>query len=104
MKEAMWAVDPVTGSRFRDPRDPNQMAFDVDTPAFVPLRRQLLELLAEGGRSIAELKRYTLLHTIYRPTHANQEMSRMVQEGVLEKGPGRGDGAVVSLPAQPRLL
>lgn len=104
MKDAMWTVDAVTGSRFRDPRDPNQMAFDVHRPTFVPLRRELLELLAEGGRSIAELKRHTLLHTIYRPTHANQEVSLMVQEGVLDKGPGRGDGAVVSLPAQPRLL
>ena len=25
MKDAMWAVDPVYGVRYRDPRDPAQM-------------------------------------------------------------------------------
>jgi three-Cys-motif partner protein len=104
MKDSMWKVDPVSGSRFRDPRDPNQMSFDVDKPNFAPLRRELLSQLAGGGRSIAELKRHALLHTIYRPAHAGQEINVMVRESKLDKGPGRGDAAIVSLPAQPSLL
>lgn len=104
MKDAMWKVDPVSGSRFRDPRDPDQMSFDIDRPNFGPLRRELLDVLAAGGRSIAELKRHTLLHTIYRPVHAGQEIRVMVNDNRLDKGSGRGDAAVVSLAAQPPLL
>lgn len=104
MKDSMWKVDPVSGSRFRDPRDPNQMSFDVDKPNFAPLRHELIGLLASGGRPIAELKRHALLHTIYRPVHAGQEINLMVKENNLDKGPGRGDAAIVSLPVQPSLL
>lgn len=104
MKDSMWKVDPVNGSRFRDPRDLNQMSFDVDKPNFVPLRRELLDLLAGGGRSVDELKRHALLHTIYRPEHAGQEVGLMVKDNSLDKGPRRGDAAIVSLPAQLPLL
>ncbi len=104
MKDSMWKVDTVSGSRFRDPRDPNQMSFDIDEPNFTPLRRAVLEQLASGGKSIEALKRYTLLQTIYRPVHAGREISQLVRDGALDKGPGRGDSAIVSLAAQPPLL
>lgn len=30
MKDAMWKVDPVQGVHYRDPRDPDQLTFDLD--------------------------------------------------------------------------
>jgi hypothetical protein len=73
MKEAMWRVDPIRGQRFRDPRDLNQMALDFgpEQADLSLLERQLLERLeAEGGQTLAQLKRFALLETIYRPSHA----------------------------------
>ena len=48
MKDAMWRVDREFGSRFRDPRDPNQLEFDLSDadPNLVLLRQQLLERIA----------------------------------------------------------
>lgn len=42
MKDAMWAVDPAYGVRYRDPRDPDQMVLDIEPePDTAPLSRML---------------------------------------------------------------
>lgn len=81
MKDAMWKVDPVRGLRFRDPRDPAQMAFDLSTPMFDPLERFLLALLARGPRTVEQLRSATLEHTVFREAHVI---------GVLRTMRGRG--------------
>ncbi|MGV9991528.1 three-Cys-motif partner protein TcmP [Streptomyces sp. NPDC003374] len=70
MKDAMWKVDPSYGVRYRDPRDTQQQMLDlVFEPDTAPLRRILRNFISEAhdGRTIPELKRYTLLETVYRP-------------------------------------
>lgn len=47
-KDGLWEVDGISGQRFRDPRDPNQMSFDILCPDFSPLKHRILELLAES--------------------------------------------------------
>ena len=82
MKDAMWQVDPVYGQRFRDPRDENQLALDIsDEPDLSLLKRQLLdEVVAAGSIQLSELKRYTLLETIYREPHATTAVRELDAE------------------------
>ncbi len=73
MKDAMWSVDTAAGSKFRDPRDPNQMSFGLsdDSPDLRVLKTQILERLADGGRvSLKELKDFALRETVYKEVHA----------------------------------
>lgn len=79
MKEAMWAVDRSHGVRYRDPKDPDQQQLDLELePDTSPLRRILLDyvLSSPSGRTVAELKRYTLLETVYKPG----QVIRLVRE------------------------
>jgi three-Cys-motif partner protein len=70
MKNAMWAVDKVSGVQFRDPRDPDQGLLDFSLePELGPLRRALLARLAKGPHTVAELKRHALRETVYRAQH-----------------------------------
>jgi three-Cys-motif partner protein len=82
MKEAMWRVDPVYGQRFRDPRDEHQLALDIsDEPDLTLLKRQLLERVSKNGSmSLSDLKRYTLLETIYREPHATTAVRELENE------------------------
>jgi three-Cys-motif partner protein len=74
MKDAMWRVDNITGSRFRDPRDPNQLAFDLqnNSPNLHLLRQQIMEQLDSGPRTLADLQRFTLLETVFKKAHARK--------------------------------
>jgi len=89
MKDAMWAVDPAYGVRYRDPRDPNQMALDIEQdPDTAPLSRMLLDLLADGPRTLDELREYALVETVYRP----QQVRPVVQRLLSERRTTRRDG------------
>lgn len=82
MKDAMWQVDPVYGQRFRDPRDENQLSLDIsEAPDLSLLKRQLLDkVTAAGSILLSELKRYTLLQTIYREPHATTAVRELDAE------------------------
>jgi three-Cys-motif partner protein len=88
MKDAMWQVDPVYGVRFRDPRDPGQESFFLQTADLVPLERMLLQEL-EGRRwhSVENLRRFALLQTIYREPHAMTVLRRLRDAGAIEQRP-----------------
>jgi three-Cys-motif partner protein len=86
MKDAMWRVDPVTGSRFRDPRDPNQMQLDLSEadPNLSLLGQQILRELESGPKSMEDLQNFALLETVYKKVHAKEavdvlEADRKVQ-------------------------
>lgn len=73
MKDAMWKVDPVQGMRYRDPRDPDQIALDLAVqPNTAPLRRAILAELEHGERTVVQLKEHALLETVYRWPHVTQ--------------------------------
>ncbi len=89
-KDGLWEVDGISGQRFRDPRDPNQLAFDILVPDFRPLDDEILKLLGEGRRSMAELCRHALLETIYKETHVKPRVDALVAAGKVEQvGKGR---------------
>jgi len=82
MKDAMWRVDREFGSRFRDPRDPNQLEFDLSDadPNLVLLRQQLLERIELGTTTLAELQRFTLLETVFKKAHASKAVKVLEAE------------------------
>lgn len=84
-KDGLWEVDGVSGQRFRDPRDPNQLTFDILQPDFRPLDNQILRLLEERDRSMAELCRYALLETIYKETHVKPRVDALVAARDVEQ-------------------
>lgn len=87
MKTAMWKVDSAEGRRFRDPRDPHQLALDLDEEADLNLlKSQLLEYLtAEGPASMAELKEYALFETIFLATHAPEAVQELENGGLVHR-------------------
>ena len=76
-KDGLWEVDGVSGQKFRDPRDPNQMSFDILHPDFTPLESRILGLLDGRDHSMAELCEDALLETIYRETDVKPAVDRL---------------------------
>jgi three-Cys-motif partner protein len=101
MKDAMWAIDPIGGVRFRDPRDPSQGMLDFTiNPDFGPLRRSLLAELSHGPQPLALLKEHTLVETVYRPPHARTVVQELLRQGAVQRDPERGhltDATVIRL-------
>ena len=83
-KDGLWEVDGVAGQRFRDPRDPNQMSFDILQPDYTPLARSVIELLETREHNMAELCRYALLETIYKDTHVKPVVDSLIDERKVE--------------------
>jgi three-Cys-motif partner protein len=99
IKNAMWKVDRHRGVRYRDPRDPAQESLEIQTdPATGPLRREILAHLrgAPDGRTLQELKNYTLLETVYRPPHATAAVRALIDTKEVEKV-GRGQLTAASV-------
>jgi three-Cys-motif partner protein len=70
MKDAMWSVDRVYGQRFRDPRDLDQLSFEInDEPDLTLLKRQLLVCLEVGETNLEALKDFALHETIFKGAH-----------------------------------
>lgn len=84
-KDGLWEVDGISGQRFRDPRDPNQLTFDILEPDFRPLDNKILKLLEEGDSSMAELRSHALLETIYKETHVKPRLDALVDEQKAEQ-------------------
>lgn len=102
-KSELWAVDEFAGIRYRDPRDAEGILVDISlTPQLLPLRRALLaELTRRGSRTVAELQRFTLLETIYRPEDAIGALTSAVTAGEVTRDPEKGrltPRTVVGLP------
>lgn len=91
MKEAMWRVDKVSGIKFRDPRDPSQLSFDVgNTPDLTPLRNLIVErLTAVESMTVGELRAWALEETAFLPTHAGKVLTQLRAAGQLEPTSGR---------------
>ena len=78
MKDAMWSVDRVHGQRFRDPRDLDQLSFEIsDEPDLTLLKRQLLSVLELGAISLEALKDFALHDTVFKGTHASTAVNQL---------------------------
>lgn len=96
MKDSMWAVDPVHGVRYRDPRDPDQMLLEIETtPYAAPLKRILLARLAEGAQTLDELRDWTNLKTVYKKGQVLSAVRSLIGSGRVSKPTGRLEGATV---------
>ena len=83
-KDALLEVDGVTGQKFRDPRDPNQLSFDILHPDFTPLESRILELLGTRDHSMAELCEHAFFETIYKETHVKPVVDRLRAQRKVE--------------------
>ncbi|MCY3631674.1 MAG: three-Cys-motif partner protein TcmP [bacterium] len=84
-KDGLWEVDGVSGQRFRDPRDPNQMSFDILHPDFTPLEGRVLELLDGRDCNMEELREDVLLETIYKRAHVKPAVDRLIEQRKVEQ-------------------
>lgn len=105
MKEAMWEVDSIRGSGYRDPRDPDQQVLAIEIePATAPLRRLILRHLAtlpDKSTRIIELRRFALFETVFKESQAHQVVLSMLEAGQLVSvNPNERPtlGSVVRLP------
>lgn len=100
MKKAMWNVDKVHGQRFRDPKDIDQMVLPIEQePDLTLLRRQLLErVVATGGQTLAELKTFTLLETLFRETQATKAVAELEVEMKVAVDRRRSHGETIVRP------
>ena len=79
-KDGLWEVDTVSGQRFRDPRDPDQLSFDMSAPDFTVLENSFLRLIEERGvQDLETLSDFALLESIYKKTHAKSAVDRLVE-------------------------
>lgn len=107
MKDAMWDADPVSGFRFRDPRDPGQgeLFESTDwTPNVSTLAGIVLQhLQATGPITLEQIREFSLLQTVYRKPHATDAVRRLLREGRLRRNPEGGQlggATVLSIPGQ----
>ena len=85
MKDAMWSVDCVHGQHFRDPRDIDQLAFEIsDKPDLTLLKRQLGAVLENGPATLDTLKQFALRETAFKGTHAPVAVAELEQAGKVE--------------------
>jgi hypothetical protein len=91
-KDELWAVDEFAGVRYRDPRDPEQTLLDISlAPDIGPLRRAVLRMLADGEpRAVAQLRRFALAETLYRPADVDRLLPVLLRSGVLVRTPEGG--------------
>ncbi len=98
----MWKVDPLTGVRYRDPRDAGQQLLDLKMePETRPLQNAIMDFITESGpMTVANLRRFALLNTVFRPEHVGTALRELRKDGRLRQSPGRPTpDTVVELPA-----
>jgi three-Cys-motif partner protein len=105
MKEAMWEVDAVNGTGYRDPRDPNQETLQIEIePQTGALRRLLLaHLQAEPDReaTLLDLRRFALFHTVYKESQARQVVIDMLDAAQVARADSQGPlqmSSVIRIP------
>jgi len=91
-KNELWAVDEFAGVRFRDPADPQGRLVDVTlTPDVGPLRRELLQHLAQAGTAtVTQLRHVALTATVYRVADTDPALSTLLGSGAVARTPEHG--------------
>jgi hypothetical protein len=85
MKDAMWAVDPIEGKRFRDSTNLDQMVIFGDEVDTLPLRHALRARFGLGEFSIEQATSYTIRDTAYKRGHLKTKTLKPAEkEGVVE--------------------
>ena len=83
MKDAMWALDPVSGVSFRGFAGDQPMLFEPE-PNFDPLRRAILSRFQGQTVHVDEVERFVIVDTDYKSTHYKKQVLRpLEQEGLI---------------------
>jgi hypothetical protein len=102
-KDELWQLDEYAGVRIRDPHDANGQLLDISlNPQPGPLRRQILEFLASGERTVTEIRRFALTETVYRVADVTHVLNALVTSGGLVRRPPLGRLAGDTVVAVPR--
>lgn len=80
MKDAMWALDPVTGTRFTGFAGHQQMLFEPE-PNFAPLRAAILERFAGETVSVEKIERFVIEETDYKTTQYKRVLKALEVDG-----------------------
>jgi len=96
MKEAMWKIDPATGSRFRDSTVEGQEVLFAPRPDFSKLCHALRERFPPGTTfSIEEAEEFTLFETPFAPkSHLRRYTLRPLEQ--------KGELVVLASPPRKR--
>lgn len=85
MKDAMWSVDPVAGTRFEDSTNIDAPTLFEPEPDLGSLRDALIEHFGAEPFTIDDAMQFTLLETPYRPEHVKTKTLRPLEkDGKLE--------------------
>lgn len=82
MKEAMWALDPVTGVQFQGFAGNQLMLFEPE-PNTEPLRTALLHRFGNQSASIETIERFVAEETDYLTTHHKRVLKGLENEGLV---------------------
>jgi hypothetical protein len=89
IKDAMWALDPVSGVRFTGFAGDQQMLFETQ-PNMAPLRAAILEQFAGMTASVEEIERFVIEETDYKTTQYKRAVLKELEEdGVIFCGSQR---------------
>ena len=79
MKDAMWAVDPISGARFAGFAGDQQMLFAPE-PELGPLRRALIAAFTGKTASIEALERFVIEQTDYKTSHYKRVLRELEEQ------------------------
>lgn len=83
MKDAMWALDPASGTRFTGSAGGQGMLFAAE-PDFAPLRVAVLERFERETVSVDVIERFVIEETDFKSSHYKSPvLKRLEQEGLL---------------------
>ena len=82
MKDAMWALDPVSGTRFTGFAGSQPMLFEPE-PNFAPLRVALLQRYAGKTVAIETIERFVIEDTDFKTSHYKRVLKGIEIEDLL---------------------
>ena len=80
MKEAMWNLDPVYGTRFRGSLGDQEVLFQLE-PDIAPLRKAILSRFDKDTVDSDDVKGFVIEDTDYLESHGRQVLKELEQEG-----------------------
>ncbi len=82
MKDAMWSLDPIAGTRFSGHAGDQQMLFSEELDVS-PLRRALLDRFTGESVAVEVIERFVIEETDYKATHYKKQVLKVLEEDGL---------------------
>ena len=91
MKDAMWKLDPIGGTRFTGYHE-NELTLFPPQPDLSPLRASLIQRFGNSSALVDEVRAFVLEDTIYKISHCNHSLRRLEEEQLLACSSNRKRG------------